>query len=112
MTSKLTIRKWALIVTSTAMAGAIHSGAQAAEKLDCSSGLTQIAIMSEQGSEGGISRLYEHCVAGAQQVVPTFIATAERAGVAGTQAVGATQSEPGAAMQSDPWPAQDYRGID
>lgn len=115
MASKLTIRKWALIVASTAMAGAIPSGAQAAEQIDCNSGLTQIAIMSEQGGEGGISRLYEHCVSGARAASPAFTTkeATKRAGVAGRPAVSATQSGPGAAAQSDAWPAPDYwRGID
>lgn len=87
MASKLTIRKLALIVASTAVAGAIHSGAQAAGEVDCNSTLTQLAIMSEQG-EGGIPGFYDHCVSGTRAASPAFTTkgASERAGVAGRSA--------------------------
>lgn len=104
MASKLTIRKLALIVASTAMAGAIHTGAQAAQQIDCNSGLIRLAIASEQGSEGGISPLYAHCVSRAQAASPAFTTkeATERAGVAGRPAM--EKEKP-----SHAWPAQDYR---
>lgn len=83
MASKLTIRKLALMVASTAVAGAIHSGAQAAEPINCNSGLAQIAISSQEGGEGGIWPTYAHCVGGARAAFPAT----ERAGVAGRPAV-------------------------
>jgi hypothetical protein len=84
----------ALIVASTAVAGAIHSGAQAAEQINCNSPLTRIALSSEQGSEGGISPRYAHCVSGAQAGSPVFTtrAATKRAGVAGRPAVSARRS--------------------
>lgn len=78
MASKLTVCKLALIVASTAMAGTIHSGAQAAKEIDCNSGLTQIAIASQQGGEGGIWPSYAHCVDSAQQSTAEFVGTGER----------------------------------
>lgn len=81
MASKLKIGKLMLLLASTAMAGAIQSEVQAQDKIDCDSGLTQIAIASQQGGEGGLDPRYEACVGGAQQNLPLqeeFVGTAER----------------------------------
>ncbi len=102
MASKLMGPKLALIVASTAMAGGIYSGAQAAQQVDCNSGLTRIAIASEEGSEGGVSQRYAHCVPGMLAVTPAFTLqeTTER-GVAGRPAM-----EKG--KQEHAWPDQNY----
>lgn len=80
MTGTLKISKLMLLLGSISMAGAIHSVAQAQE-VDCNSGLTQIAIASEQGSETGLSPSLERCVRGAQQNLPRqeeFVGTGQR----------------------------------
>ena len=102
MASKITVRKLALIVASTATAGGIYSGAQAAQQVDCNSGLTRIAIASEEGSEGGVSQRYAHCVPSVLTVTPVFTpqGTTER-GVAGRPAM-EKQKEVNA------WPDQNY----
>lgn len=69
MASKLKIRKLMLLLASTAMAGAVHFGAQAQRNIDCDSVLTQIAIASQEGSEGGVQPGYAQCVAGGQQAL-------------------------------------------
>lgn len=112
MARHLTIRRLGLIAATTAMAGAIHTGAQAEQQIDCNSGLTQIAIASEQGSEEGIPLLYAHCVPPALRPSSSFrtTETAERAGVAGSVRVvgrngnGMEQEKP-----SHAWPDQDFR---
>jgi hypothetical protein len=103
MANRLTIRKLALIFASTAMASAIHTGAQAAQQIDCNSFLTQLAIKNAQGDgDVGVPQIYAHCVPGALAVTPTF--TSQEAttpvGVAGRPATG--QATLG------PWPRQDY----
>lgn len=101
MASKITVRKLALIVASTAMAGGIY-GAQAAQQADCNSGLTRIAIASEEGGEGGVSQRYAHCVPSVLAVTPAFTpqGTAER-GVAGRPAMEKQE-------RVNAWPDQNY----
>jgi hypothetical protein len=103
MASKLTVPKLALIVASTAMAGGIYSGAEAAQQIDCNSVLTRIAIASEEGGEGGVSPRYAHCAAGQLAVTGAFTpqAATERAGVAGRPAM-----EKGKPVHA--WPDQNY----
>ncbi|HXV09291.1 MAG TPA: hypothetical protein VD839_00665 [Burkholderiales bacterium] len=74
MAIKVTTGKLALLAATTAMAGAIHSGAQAEQRIDCNSGLAQIAIASQQGSEGGVWESYAHCMTGAQRSTPQVVA--------------------------------------
>ena len=78
MGNRLTIGNLALLMASTAMAGAIYSGAQAAEKIDCNSGLAQIALASQQGGEEGIWESYAHCVDHARQMTSDFVGTSQR----------------------------------
>jgi hypothetical protein len=102
MASKLMVRRLALIVASTGIAGATYSGAQAAQEVDCNSGLTRIAIASEEGGEGGVSQRYAHCVPSVLAVTPAFTpqGTAER-GVAGRPAMEKQE-------QVNAWPDQNY----
>ena len=98
MGSNLRFGKLILLLASTAMAGAIHYEAQAAAEIDCNSGLTQIALASQEGSEGGTWKSYEHCVRGAKQaqrMTSEFVGTGERA----------SGSQPGAAVRHA-WPDQ------
>lgn len=104
MAHRLTIRKLALIVASTAIAGAFHTGAQAAQQIDCNSFLTQLAIKNaEADGDVRVPPIYAHCVPGALAVTPAF--TTQEAttlvGVAGRPAMGEQ-------TLGHAWPRQDY----
>lgn len=102
MASRLTIRKLALLIVPTAMAGAVHAGPPAAQQADCSSFLTQLAIKNaEADGDVRVPPVYVHCVPGSLAVTPTFTSqnAVAHAGIAGRPAMESGERA---------WPRQDY----